>query len=103
MPNEALGMIETKGFIAAVQAADVMLKAASVTLVGTERVGSGLVAVLVQGDVGAVRAAVDAGAASVNGLGELVASHVIPRPHEDLELLLALKAPARPNGNGAAD
>jgi microcompartment protein CcmL/EutN len=94
MPREALGLIETKGFVGAVQAADVMLKAANVSLVGSERVGSGLVCVLVQGDVGAVRAAVDAGAAAVDGLGDLVAAHVIPRPHEDLGKLIALTAVA---------
>ncbi len=88
MAQEALGMIETRGLVAAVEAADAMLKAANVTLVGTEKIGSGLVSVMVRGDVGAVKAAVEAGAASAGRLGELVATHVIPRPHSDVEKIL---------------
>ena len=86
--QEALGMIETRGLVAAIEAADAMLKAANVVLVGTEKIGSGLVSVMVRGDVGAVKAAVEAGGASAQGLGELVATHVIPRPHADVEKIL---------------
>ena len=88
MVQQALGMVETRGLVAAVEAADAMLKAANVTLVGTEKIGSGLVSVMVRGDVGAVKAAVDSGAASASRLGELVATHVIPRPHGDVEKIL---------------
>lgn len=88
MAQEALGMVETRGLVAAVEAADAMCKAANVVLVGTERIGSGLVTVMVRGDVGAVKSAVEAGANSAQGLGELVATHVIPRPHTDVELIL---------------
>ena len=88
MAQEALGMVETRGLIAAVEAADSMCKAANVTLVGTEKIGSGLVTVMVRGDVGAVKAAVEAGAAAASRLGELVAQHVIPRPHTDVEKIL---------------
>jgi ethanolamine utilization protein EutM len=84
----ALGMIETKGLIAAIEAADTMVKAANVKLVGQERIGSGLVTVMVRGDVGAVKAATDAGAAAAQRVGELVAVHVIPRPHSDTETIL---------------
>ena len=92
MVQQALGMVETRGLVAAVEAADAMLKAANVTLVGTEKIGSGLVSVMVRGDVGAVKAAVEAGAANASRLGELVATHVIPRPHTDVEKILpALK------------
>ncbi|ROR29086.1 BMC domain-containing protein [Mobilisporobacter senegalensis] len=92
MAQEALGMVETRGLVAAVEAADAMLKAANVTLVGTEKIGSGLVSVMVRGDVGAVKAAVESGANSASKLGELVATHVIPRPHTDVEKILpALK------------
>ncbi len=86
--QNALGMIETKGLIGAVEAADAMVKAANVELVGREQVGSGLVTVMVRGDVGAVKAATDAGAAAANRVGELVSVHVIPRPHSDVELIL---------------
>lgn len=82
--NDALGMIETKGFVGAVEAADAMLKAANVNLIGTERIGSGLVTVLVNGDVGAVKAAVDAGAVAAGNVGQVVSTHVIPRPHQDV-------------------
>ena len=88
MSQEALGMIETRGLVAAIEAADAMLKAANVVLVGTEKIGSGLVSVMVRGDVGAVKAAVEAGGSSAQGLGELVATHVIPRPHSDVEKIL---------------
>lgn len=88
MAQEALGMIETRGLVASIEAADAMLKAANVTLVGTEKIGSGLVSVMVRGDVGAVNAAVEAGSASASRLGELVATHVIPRPHTDVEKIL---------------
>ena len=88
MSMEALGMVETRGFTAAIEAADSMVKAAQVTLIGTEKIGSGLVTVMVRGDVGAVKAAVEAGAANASRLGELVATHVIPRPHSDVEKIL---------------
>ena len=88
MAQEALGMIETRGLIAAVEAADSMLKAANVELVGTEKIGSGLVSVMVRGDVGAVKAAVEAGSDSASKLGEVLATHVIPRPHTDVEKIL---------------
>lgn len=85
---EALGMIETRGLTASIEAADAMTKAANVVLVGTEKIGSGLVSVIVRGDVGAVKAAVEAGAEAASRLGELVAMHVIPRPHGDVEKIL---------------
>ncbi len=88
MAQEALGMVETRGLVAAIEAADAMLKAANVTLVGTEKIGSGLVSVMVRGDVGAVKAAVEAGGASAQRLGEIIATHVIPRPHSDVEKIL---------------
>ena len=89
MPGEALGMIETRGLVGAVEAADAMVKAANVTLVGKEQIGGGLITVLVRGDVGAVKAATDAGAASARTIGELVSVHVIPRPHPDVDQLLS--------------
>jgi ethanolamine utilization protein EutM len=85
---EALGMIETRGLVASIEAADAMVKAANVTLIGTEKIGSGLVTVMVRGDVGAVKAAVEAGGAAAARLGEVVATHVIPRPHSDVEKIL---------------
>ena len=85
---EALGMIETRGLVAAIEAADAMVKAANVTLVGSEKIGSGLVSVMVRGDVGAVKAAVEAGGAAAARLGEVIATHVIPRPHGDVDKLL---------------
>jgi len=88
MAQEALGIIETRGLIAAIEAADAMCKAANVALVGTEKIGSGLVSVMVRGDVGAVKSAVEAGTATASRLGEIVASHVIPRPHTDVEAIL---------------
>ncbi|MBT3320519.1 MAG: BMC domain-containing protein [Clostridia bacterium] len=88
MEKQALGMVETKGLVGAVEAADAMVKAANVVLVGKEKIGSGLVTVMVRGDVGAVKASVDAGAAAAKRVGELVSVHVIPRPHEDVEGIL---------------
>ena len=85
---EALGMVETRGLVAAIEAADAMVKAANVALIGSEKIGSGLVTVMVRGDVGAVKAAVDAGACSAEKVGEVVAQHVIPRPHTDVEKIL---------------
>ncbi len=85
---EALGMVETRGLVAAIEAADAMVKAANVVLIGSEKIGSGLVSVMVRGDVGAVKAAVDAGSAAAASLGEVIATHVIPRPHCDVEKLL---------------
>ena len=84
----ALGMVETKGLIGAIEAADAMVKAANVTLIASEYVGGGLVTVMVRGDVGAVKAATDAGAAAAKRVGELVSVHVIPRPHSDVETIL---------------
>jgi microcompartment protein CcmL/EutN len=89
--GEALGMIETRGWVAMIEAADAMVKAANVSLVGMEKIGSGLVTVLVRGDVGAVKAATDAGAAAAQRVGEVVSVHVIPRPHSDTETLLPKK------------
>lgn len=88
MGQEALGMIETKGLVAAIEAADSMVKAANVTLIGYEKVGSGLVTVMVRGDVGAVKAATDAGVTSAKRIGEVISVHVIPRPHTDVEKIL---------------
>jgi ethanolamine utilization protein EutM len=84
----ALGMVETKGLVGAVEAADAMVKAANVKLIGKVHVGGGLVTVMVRGDVGAVKASTDAGAAAAEKVGELVSIHVIPRPHGDIELIL---------------
>ena len=86
--GEALGMIETKGLVGAIEAADAMTKSANVTLIGYEKIGSGLVTVMVRGDVGAVKASVESGSAAASRLGELVAAHVIPRPHSDVEKIL---------------
>jgi ethanolamine utilization protein EutM len=88
MALEALGMVETRGLVAAIEAADAMVKAANVQLIGTEKIGSGLVSVMVRGDVGAVKAAAEAGAAAAAKLGEVIATHVIPRPHADVEKIL---------------
>ena len=88
MAQEALGMVETRSLVANIEAADAMCKAANVSLVGTEKIGSGLVTVMVRGDVGAVKSSVEAGANAASRLGELVATHVIPRPHEDVEKIL---------------
>ena len=89
--KEALGLIETRGFVGAVEAADAMVKSANVRLVGKEKTGSGLVTVMVRGDVGAVKAAIEAGAEAARRVGELVSVHVIPRPHADVEELLKNK------------
>jgi ethanolamine utilization protein EutM len=88
MSNEALGLIETRGLIGSVEAADAMVKAANVTLIGKEYIGAGYVTVMVRGDVGAVKAATDAGAAAARRVGELVSVHVIPRPHAEVEKIL---------------
>lgn len=88
MEKQALGMIETKGLVGAIEAADAMVKAANVTLVGKEQIGFGLVTVMVRGDVGAVKAAVDAGGAAADRVGELVSVHVIPRPHDEVETII---------------
>ena len=82
--GEALGMVETKGLVAMIEAADAMVKAANVTIIGREEVGDGLVAVIINGDVGAVKAATEAGSEAANSVGKLVSVHVIPRPHPDL-------------------
>ncbi len=88
LSSNALGMIETKGLVGAIEAADAMVKAANVTLIGKTKVGGGLVTVMVRGDVGAVKAATDAGAAAAKNVGELVSVHVIPRPHGEVETIL---------------
>ncbi len=88
MSLEALGMIETRGLIGAIEAADAMVKAAKVVLIGKEKIGGGFVTVMVRGDTGAVKAATDAGASAAEKVGELVSVHVIPRPHEDVEMIL---------------
>ena len=97
--QEALGMIETRGLVSAIEAADAMVKAATVHLVGKEHVGGGLVTVMVRGDVGAVKAAVEAGGAAAKRVGELISVHVIPRPHSDVEAVLPVQgedaAPAK--------
>ena len=85
---EALGMVETRGLVAAIEAADAMVKAANVVLIGTEKIGSGLVSVMIRGDVGAVKAATEAGANAAQNLGEIIVVHVIPRPHSDVEKIL---------------
>ena len=86
--TNALGMIETKGLVGAIETADAMVKAANVTLVGKETIGGGLVTVMVRGDVGAVKAATDAGAAAAERVGELISVHVIPRPHSEVDAVL---------------
>src|ERR1700684_1072537 len=88
MSNEALGMIETRGLVGSIEAADAMVKAANVILIGKEYIGSGYVTVMVRGDVGAVKAATEAGAAAARRVGELISVHVIPRPHEHVEKIL---------------
>jgi len=88
MAGEAFGLIETRGLVGGIEAADAMVKAANVKLVGQERIGGGLVTVIVKGDVGAVKAAVDSGAAAAKRVGELISVHVIPRPHADLDMIL---------------
>jgi ethanolamine utilization protein EutM len=86
--QEALGLIETRGLVPAIEAADAMAKSANIVLVGYEKIGSGLITVMVRGDVGAVKAATDAGAAAAQKVGEVVSTHVIPRPHPDTEKIL---------------
>jgi len=86
--SEALGLVETKGLVGAIEAADAMVKAANVRLIGYEKIGSGLVTVMVRGDVGATKAATEAGAAAARAVGEVVSVHVIPRPHLDVERIL---------------
>lgn len=94
MASQALGMIETRGLVGAIEAADAMVKAANVTLIGKENVGGGLVTVMVRGDVGAVKAATDAGAAAAERVGDLRSVHVIARPHGDVERILPTKNPS---------
>jgi ethanolamine utilization protein EutM len=98
----ALGMVETRGLIGAVEAADAMVKAANVALIGSEYVGGGYVTVMVRGDVGAVKAATDAGAAAAKRIGELVSVHVIPRPHQDIEMILPQNSKGSIGGRGKA-
>ncbi len=86
--TNALGMVETRGLVAAIEAADAMVKAANVQLVGKEQIGGGLVTVMVRGDVGAVKAATDAGASAAEKVGELISVHVIPRPHTEVDVIL---------------
>src|SRR6202795_4689602 len=102
MPLEALGLIETKGLVGSIEAADAMVKAANVKLIGKEKVGGGYVTVMVRGDVGAVKAATDAGAAAAERVGELVSVHVIPRPHMDVEQILP-EAKAPPKGAASSN
>jgi ethanolamine utilization protein EutM len=101
MSNEALGMVETRGLVGAVEAADAMVKAAKVVLIGKEQVGGAYVTVLVRGDVGAVKAATDAGAAAARRVGELISVHVIPRPHEDVEAILPPTPSEEGSGSGS--
>ncbi len=98
MALQALGMVETRGLVALIEASDAMSKAANVELTGWDRVGAGLVTAFVRGDVAAVKAATDAGAAAAAKIGEVVSVHVIPRPHEDLEAALPGKSPQRKSG-----
>lgn len=97
----ALGMVETHGLVAAIEAADAMVKAANVSLIGSEYVGGGLVTVMVRGDVGAVKAATDAGAAAAKRVGEVVSVHVIPRPHADVEMILPSETKGSIGGRSA--
>ena len=97
IPTTALGLIETKGLVGAIEAADAMVKAANVILLGREQIGGGLVTVMVRGDVGAVKAATDAGAVAAGKIGEVVSVHVIPRPHDEVEAILTKPAPAAAN------
>ena len=100
MDTNSLGMIETKGLIGAIEAADAMVKSANVQLVGKEQVGGGLVTVMVRGDVGAVKAATDAGAAAAEKVGELISVHVIARPHMEVDAILPKKAHPQQSGTG---
>jgi ethanolamine utilization protein EutM len=97
--SEALGMVETKGLVAMIEAADAMVKAANVTLIGWEKIGAGYVTTMVRGDVAAVKAATDAGAAAARRVGELVSVHVIARPHDSLEAILPIR---KKEGNASA-
>lgn len=99
MDTNALGMIETKGLVGAIEAADAMVKSANVQLIGKEQVGGGLVTVMVRGDVGAVKAATDAGAAAAEKVGELISVHVIARPHMEVDNILPKGKPAPASGN----
>ncbi|MTI81606.1 MAG: BMC domain-containing protein [Firmicutes bacterium] len=94
MGQQALGMIETKGFTAAIEAADAMVKSADVYMLGKVKVGADLITVVVRGDVGAVKAAIDAGQAAAKRVGELISTHIIPRPHDDLDILLSVSPTA---------
>ena len=98
--TNALGMVETKGLVGAIEAADAMVKSANVNLVGKEQVGGGLVTVMVRGDVGAVKAATDAGAAAAEKVGELVSVHVIPRPHTEVDAILPKGRLSAPQNGG---
>lgn len=98
----ALGMVETRGLVGAIEAADAMVKAANVVLIGSEYVGGGFVTVMVRGDVGAVKAATDAGAAAAKRVGEVVSVHVIPRPHSDVEMILPQNTKGSIGGKSAA-
>ena len=97
--TNALGMVETRGLVGAIEAADAMVKSANVTLVGKEQVGGGLVSVMVRGDVGAVKSATDAGGAAAEKVGELVSVHVIPRPHAEVDAILPRNVPGLPAGH----
>ncbi|MBG0788386.1 MAG: BMC domain-containing protein [Anaerolineaceae bacterium] len=99
----ALGMVETKGLVGAIEAADAMVKSANVVLIGSEYVGGGFVTVMVRGDVGAVKAATDSGAAAAKRVGELVSVHVIPRPHEDVEMILPQNTKGSFGGRATAE
>ncbi len=96
----ALGMVETQGLVGAIEAADAMVKAANVELIGSEYIGGGFVTVMVRGDVGAVKAATDAGAAAAKRVGELASVHVIPRPHSDIEMILPQRSKGQVGGRG---
>ena len=98
----ALGMVETRGLVGAIEAADAMVKAANVNLIGSEYVGGGYVTVMVRGDVGAVKSATDAGAAAAKRVGELVSVHVIPRPHDEVEMILPARSKGAIGGRGTA-
>lgn len=98
MTSDALGLVETRGLIGAIEAADAMVKAANVILVAKEYIGAGFVTVMVRGDVGSVKAATDAGAAAARRVGELISVHVIPRPHAEVEKILPTGAPTAPGG-----
>ena len=102
IPRGALGLVETRGLVGAIEAADAMVKAANVRLIGREQIGGGLVTVMVRGDVGAVKAATDAGAVAAGKVGEVISVHVIPRPHEEVEVILGSDAVAAAAAAGAS-